>query len=53
MIKREGQVELTGEMHTKFLSEHRKRKYLIWYLKRRWEDNIKKDITELGCEGAD
>jgi len=40
------------ELYTKFLSKNRKRKTL-WIPGRRWENNIKADLKETGCDVVD
>jgi hypothetical protein len=40
-------------MHTKFWSENLKRRYHLERLRRRLEDKIRMDVTEIGWEGVD
>jgi hypothetical protein len=40
-------------MYTKFRSEKSEGRRPLGRSRRRWEDNIRMDLTEIGCEGVD
>jgi hypothetical protein len=55
MMSWAGHVAHTGEMRNSYniLAGKPKRKRPVGRPKCRWEDNIRMDITETGCEGVD
>jgi len=42
-----------GEVYKGFVVEKPEGKRPLGKLRRRWEDNIKMDVREVGCEGID